>query len=142
MLKRLGLILSTVLLIVSSFVLAEPPALATTYQVKMGTDNGLLRFDPDNLTINIDDTVQWVNNKLAPHNVVFDSSKIDPELAKQLSHKNLLFAPGESYQSTFTQSGEYPYYCQPHRGAGMIGKIIVQSAEESVSSSLIADRKK
>lgn len=109
--------------------LDKNPALATTYQVKMGTDNGLLKFDPDTLTINIGDTVQWINNKLAPHNVVFDSSKIDPELAKQLSHKNLVFAPGESYESTFTESGEYPYYCEPHRGAGMVGRIIVQGAQ-------------
>ncbi|HHP7230879.1 MAG TPA: plastocyanin/azurin family copper-binding protein, partial [Xenococcaceae cyanobacterium] len=23
-------------------------------------------------------------------------------------------------------SGTYPYYCEPHRGAGMVGKIIVK----------------
>lgn len=130
MLKRLGLIISTFLLMISSFFLAEQPALATTYQVKMGTDNGLLKFDPNILTINTDDTVEWINNKLAPHNVVFDSSKIEPELAKELSHKNLVFAPGESYQTTFTQPGEYPYYCEPHRGAGMVGKIIVQPEDK------------
>lgn len=70
-------------------------------------------------------------NKLAPHNVVFDSSRIpgDKSLATKLSQSKLLFAPGDSYTTTIPADappGEYNYYCQPHRGAGMVGKIIVE----------------
>ena len=28
--------------------------------------------------------------------------------------------------SKFDTPGEYSYYCEPHQGAGMAGKIIVQ----------------
>ena len=47
-------------------------------------------------------------------------------LADQISHNQLTFAPGESYSTTFTAdmpTGEYKYYCAPHRGAGMAGQI-------------------
>jgi plastocyanin len=61
-----------------------------------------------------------VNNKLAPHNVVFEGA------AASKSHKGLLFAPQESFEITFDEPGEYNYYCEPHRGAGMVGKVIVE----------------
>lgn len=127
--KKLVLIISTVFLVVVSFFTTINPAAAETYTVKMGSDNGQLKFIPETLTIKPGDTVKWVNNKLAPHNAVFDSSKVNPDLAKSLSQKNLLFSPGEGYETTFPAdiaSGEYSYYCEPHRGAGMVGKIIVE----------------
>ena len=127
--KKLVLIISTVFLLVVSFFTSVNPAAAETYTVKMGSDSGQLKFIPETLTIKPGDTVKWVNNKLAPHNAVFDSSKVNPDLAKSLSQKNLLFSPGEGYETTFPAdiaSGEYSYYCEPHRGAGMVGKIIVE----------------
>lgn len=129
MVKKLGLFLSTVLLVATSFFLGVNPAAAATYEVKMGADSGMLQFEPNSVTIKPGDTVKWVNNKVAPHNVVFDSSKMDDSLATKASHKGLFFSPGESYETTFpadTPAGEYPFYCEPHRGAGMAGKVIVQ----------------
>ena len=124
--KKLGVLLSTILLVIASFVIFATPASAETYTIKMGTDSGLLKFEPETLTIKAGDTVKWVNNKLSPHNVVFDSSKLDEAVATKMTHKDLLFAPGESFTTTFNEPGEYPFYCEPHRGAGMAGKVIVQ----------------
>ncbi len=119
--KKLGLLLSALLLTVVSFFMSVNPANAATYEVKMGTDAGLLKFDPAELTIKSGDTVKWVNNKLAPHNVVFEGDK-----AAAYNHKALLFSPGESFETTFNDAGTYSYYCEPHRGAGMAGKITVE----------------
>ena len=47
-------------------------AQAATVEVKLGTDAGMLAFEPSNLTISAGDTIKFVNNKLAPHNAVFD----------------------------------------------------------------------
>ncbi len=126
MTKQLGLLLSALVLVLSSFFVAISPAAAETYTVKMGTDNGLLKFEPTELTIKSGDTVKWVNNKLSPHNIVFDGTKVSEEFANKSNHKGMLFQPGESFTTTFSDAGEYPYYCEPHRGAGMAGKIIVQ----------------
>jgi plastocyanin len=48
------------------------------------------------------------------------------ENAEALSHEDYLNAPGEKATSTFKTAGEYSYYCEPHQGAGMQGKVIVQ----------------
>lgn len=121
------------LLVVTAFALASTflnaaPAHAADYEVKMGSDAGLLVFQPADLTIQSGDTVTWVNNKLAPHNVIFDASSTPggKEVADKLSHDQLTFAAGESYSSTFTEPGTYSYFCAPHRGAGMVGKITVE----------------
>lgn len=130
--RRLGLLLSTILLVIASFALSASPAAAETYTIKMGTDGGLLQFQPSTVTAHPGDTVKWVMNKVPPHNVVFDAAKIpggNPALAKKLSNDKLKFSPGESYQLTLPDdlaAGTYPFYCQPHRGAGMAGKIVVE----------------
>jgi len=130
--RSVGLLLSAILLVVASLALSASPAAAETYTIKMGTDKGLLQFQPSSVTIKPGDTVKWVMNKVPPHNAVFDAPKIpgaDKAVAKKLSHDKLTFSPGESFETTFPEditAGTYPFYCQPHRGAGMAGKVIVQ----------------
>lgn len=119
MAKKLSILFSTLLLVAASFFVTSNPAMAETYEVKMGSDTGMLKFVPETITVKEGDTVKWVNNKMAPHNAVFDSDAVK-------SHKNLVFSPGESYETTFDEAGTYSYYCEPHRGAGMVGKVVVQ----------------
>ena len=98
---------------------ATAPVAAAMVEVKLGTDGGMLAFEPSRLTIAKGDTVRFVNNKLAPHNAVFEGHD-------ELSHPELAFAPGESWEETFTEAGTFSYWCEPHRGAGMVGQVIVQ----------------
>ncbi len=91
---------------------------AKTVEVKLGTDAGMLAFEPSSVTISTGDSVKFINNKLAPHNAVFEGHE-------ELSHPDLAFAPGESWEETFSTAGTYNYYCEPHRGAGMVGKVVV-----------------
>ncbi|MBD2579154.1 plastocyanin [Oscillatoria sp. FACHB-1406] len=126
--KRLGLLLSAILLVLASLCLGANSAAAETYTVKMGSDSGRLQFQPSTLKIKPGDTVKFVINKLAPHNAVFDKGPVGVDLEK-LSREKLLFSPGQFYSTTFPADaafGEYSYYCRPHRGAGMVGKIIVE----------------
>lgn len=118
--RSLGLALCAVALVIGSFFMAVSPAAAETYTVKMGADSGMLAFEPSTVTIKAGDTVKWVNNKLPPHNVMFEGA------AANKSHDQLMFSPGEAYEATFDAPGTYSYYCSPHRGAGMAGKVVVQ----------------
>ncbi|EDX87188.1 plastocyanin [Synechococcus sp. PCC 7335] len=127
--RSLGTTLMMAALIISSCAVLATPALAADQTVKMGSDGGLLVFEPATVTVSKGDTVTWENNKMAPHNVIFDPNNIPggKEVADKLTNKQLTFAPGESYSSTFdVEPGEYTYYCAPHRGAGMVGKVIVK----------------
>lgn len=125
------MVFAAVLLFVGSLTISVSPAVAASYTVKMGADKGMLAFEPAKLNVKPGDTVTWVINKVPPHNVVFDSASIpggDKALAKSLSHKKLEMAPGDKIEVTIPKdaaAGEYTYYCEPHRGAGMVGKLIV-----------------
>jgi plastocyanin len=117
--KKLGLVIASLLFVVGSFFMSVSPAAADTVTVKMGSDGGQLVFKPKVVTIKVGDTVKWVNNKAFPHNVVFDGHA-------ELSHKKLAQKPKAELESTFNEAGEFAYYCSPHRGAGMQGKVVVQ----------------
>ncbi|MDX2273597.1 MAG: plastocyanin [Cyanobacteriota bacterium] len=126
--QRLQGLLLGLLLVVGLFAVVSYPAAAETVQVKMGSDKSQLVFEPATVSIKAGDTVQWVNNKVYPHNIVFDKVPgDDAALAAKLSHKSLLTAPKQTVESAFVDvpAGEYSYFCTPHRGAGMVGKIIV-----------------
>jgi len=43
----------------------------------------------------------------------------------ELSHDGLAFASGESFDLTFPEPGDYTFWCDPHKGAGMIGHLHV-----------------
>ena len=103
-----------VLAIVAAFFLALP---AYAVDVQMGF-NGNLVFEPNELTVSAGDTVHFVNNMLPPHNVIVEGR---PDLA----HESLAMLPGEEFDITFNDVGDYTYWCAPHKGAGMIGTIHV-----------------
>ncbi|WP_434684838.1 plastocyanin [Pseudanabaena minima] len=117
--KKLGLAIASLLFVVGSLFITASPASADTVTVKMGSDGGQLVFEPKVVTIKVGDTVKWVNNKAFPHNIVFDGHE-------ELSHKKLAQKPKAELESTFNEAGEFSYYCSPHRGAGMAGKVVVQ----------------
>ena len=70
--RSLSVMVCTLALVATTFLMMAAPASAETFTVKMGADNGMLAFEPANLTVKAGDTVKWVNNKLPPHNVMFE----------------------------------------------------------------------
>ena len=90
---------------------------AWAVDVQMGA-NGNLIFEPSEVSIAAGESVHFVNNMLPPHNVIVEDH---PEL----SHTGLAFAPGETFDIAFTEPGDYTFWCDPHKGAGMIGHIHV-----------------
>jgi len=85
--------------------------------VQMGS-NGNLIFDPAEVTISAGESVHFMNNMLPPHNVIVENH---PEL----NHEALAMLPGEEFDVTFPEAGDYTYWCAPHKGAGMIGTVHV-----------------
>jgi plastocyanin len=72
-------------------------------------------FTPPEISIQVGDTVKWVNyEKRTSHSVVFPQEGI-PESER-------LF-PEESWQRQFTAPGRYPYHCGPH--PEMKGLVVV-----------------
>ena len=103
-------------MLIASLVLFMPQ-FAYAADITMGS-NGNLIFDPSELTIAAGESVTFTNGDLPPHNMVVTDH---PEL----SHPDLSFVGGESFDVTFTEAGDYEFQGEPHTGAGMKGVIHV-----------------
>src|SRR3989338_3714553 len=109
----------------STPVVSEMPVLPISHMVSIpqgvgapGCETTNECYFPSSLEIQVGDTVLWSNDDTAAHTVssgtpngmdgVFDSS---------------LFMSGTTFEFTFDESGEYPYFCMVH--PWMTGEIIV-----------------
>jgi plastocyanin len=110
----------------AALVVGAPALAADDKVVLVGADNGNLQFVPDEVTICKGDGVTWKANKALPHNIVFDVDAVpDGVDAEKIGKAEYLSDPGETFAQKFSITGTYEYYCEPHRGAGMAGKITV-----------------
>lgn len=96
-LRRLAL---TLLVGVAALVMVVLPALAATTNVQIG-DNF---FSPEEVTINVGDTVRWTYNGTVDHNVVDKSGQFASDRVTPL-------AP---FQYTYAEAGTFPYFCAYH----------------------------
>jgi plastocyanin len=118
---------TTALAALVSVGLMTSPLVANAVDVKLGSDGGQLVFVPDEVTIKAGDSVTWKGNKGMPHNVVFDEEAVpDGTALDKINHEDMINEEGESVTSKFEKPGTYAYYCEPHRGAGMNGTVIVK----------------
>jgi plastocyanin len=79
-------------------------------------------FDPAEITIQAGDTVRWENpsdDQPIFHNVMAED--------ESFSSGNPL--PSFTFEHTFNDPGEFPYYCVPHRPIGMTGSVTVEAPE-------------
>jgi len=111
---------------VAATTVASPAYAAESKDVKMGSDSGQLVFVPAKISICKGDSVKWTNNKGGPHNVVFDEENIPGGVDQEkISMDDQLGEEGDTFTMKFDTAGEYGYYCEPHRGAGMNALLIV-----------------
>ncbi|OIK02870.1 cupredoxin domain-containing protein [Streptomyces monashensis] len=96
------------------FLSARPAHAASSHQVVMSG----YAFGPRALTITAGDTVTWVNQDQAPHDVKTISG---PD-----SIHSPMLAKGASWSHTFTTPGTYGYVCTVH--PGMTAQLLVQAA--------------
>lgn len=105
-------------------------------EIVMGgrTDGSHVWFDPVGLFIEPGQTVRWINRDAgnshtatAYHPDIFEKPRRIPEGAAAWDSDYLL--PEEAFSITLTEPGVYDYYCVPHEHAGMVGRIVVGSAD-------------
>lgn len=96
-----------------AFFLAAPAVRAADQTVNVAGTS----FSPGNVTIQVGDTVTWVNNNQGFHNVAADDGSFrsgDPADEWTFSH-------------TFTAAGTFGYHCEPHQSFGMTGTVTVEA---------------
>ncbi|KAF8377765.1 hypothetical protein HHK36_031150 [Tetracentron sinense] len=101
---------------------------AMAIEILLGGDDGSLAFVPNSFTVSAGEKIIFKNNAGFPHNIVFDPDEIPSGVdASKISmnEEDLLNSPGETYVVILSEKGTYSFYCAPHQGAGMIGKVTV-----------------
>ena len=99
---------------------------AMAQDVLLGANGGVLVFEPSEFAVKSGETITFKNNAGFPHNIVFDEDAVPSGVdASKISQEEYLNAPGETFSVTLTVPGTYGFYCEPHAGAGMVGKVTV-----------------
>jgi plastocyanin len=67
-------------------------------------------------TIGLSNKVVWTNDDVTGHTVTSDNGYVDKINGDFDSIKQLgsVIAPGQTFEFTFTEVGDYPYHCEPH----------------------------
>ena len=98
---------------------------AATIQVQVGA--GGLKFTPQNVTIQVGDTIEWVWAR-NDHSTT-SGTPGRPDGIWDSGVQNVPF----TFSHTFSAAGTFPYYCSPHGNCcGMIGTITVTEATDTV----------
>lgn len=100
---------------------------------------GDFAYDPERLTVGLGTTVRWVNDDDVGHSVTaygdgipsdatyFASGGFDAERAARDDISGGLITAGDTYEHTFVTAGSYDYFCVPHEGSGMTGRVVVRA---------------
>jgi plastocyanin len=80
-------------------------------------------FSPNPVQVSVGDTVIWTNDDTQPHTVVSGENAQPSGEFDSSPNFNPLLAPKQTFEHTFTQAGEYPYYCALH--PNMVGTVSV-----------------
>jgi len=105
---------------------------------RIATTDGFA-YDPARVTVDAGTTVRWVNDDDVGHSVTayedripadaayFASGGFGSERAARDDVRGGLLDAGDAYEHTFDAAGTYDYFCVPHEGSGMTGRVVVRS---------------
>jgi plastocyanin len=80
-------------------------------------------FSPNPIQVSVGNTVTWTNDDSQPHTVASGSNGQPDNKFNSSPNFNPLLNPGQTFSFTFTQAGDYPYFCMLH--PNMVGTVSV-----------------
>jgi predicted secreted protein with PEFG-CTERM motif len=80
-------------------------------------------YSPNPVEINVGDTVIWTNQDATAHSATSGEDATPTGLFGDPSASGSVLVRGKSQSFTFTEAGEYPYYCFLH--PNMVGTVVV-----------------
>jgi plastocyanin len=80
-------------------------------------------FSPNPVQVSIGATVTWTNDDAQPHTVTSGENGTPNGKFDSSPNFNPLLVPGQTFSHTFTEAGQYPYFCVLH--PNMVGTVSV-----------------
>src|SRR5829696_8938652 len=71
-------------------------------------------YQPNPIQVSVGNTVSWTNNDSQPHTVTSGSNGQPDNKFNSSPNFSPLLNPGQTFSFTFTQAGDYPYFCMLH----------------------------
>ena len=108
------------------------PALAanTAASITLGASSKTTdAFSPNPVNVNVGDTITWTNDDSQPHTVTSGSNGTPDGKFDSSPNFQPLLVPKQTFSHTFTQAGDYPYYCGLH--PNMVGTVKVAATTGS-----------
>lgn len=121
--------LAAVLAVILAPVSTPTPAFAAEVAVDITEDASTKTnnaYSPNPVEINVGDTVIWTNQDAAAHSATSGEDATPTGLFGDPSASGSVLIRGKSQSFTFTEAGEYPYYCFLH--PNMVGTVVVSAA--------------
>src|SRR5919108_736529 len=107
----------------------SPPAFAAEVAVDI-TEGASTKttnaYSPNPVEINVGDTVIWTNQDATTHSATSGEDATPTGLFGDPSASGSVLVRGKSQSFTFTEAGEYPYYCFLH--PNMVGTVVVAAS--------------
>lgn len=88
------------------------------------TESELYGYEPAETTVPVGTTVTWTNNDGALHTATAQTFNGNPVATGDPQYFDVMIAPTQSGDYTFTEAGDYEYFCSLH--PFMKAKITVQ----------------
>jgi predicted secreted protein with PEFG-CTERM motif len=84
-------------------------------------------YAPNPVEINVGDTVTWTNDDSQPHTATSGtpSGGADGTFGGEAGSFGIILTTGQSMSFTFTEAGEFPYFCTLH--PNMVGTVVVSA---------------
>ena len=82
-------------------------------------------FQPNPVQVSVGDTVTWTNDDTQAHTVTSGENGQPDGKFNSSPNFNPLLSPGQTFEHTFTEAGEYPYFCMLH--PNQVGTVSVIS---------------
>jgi plastocyanin len=82
-------------------------------------------YSPNPIQVSVGTTVTWTNNDSQPHTVTSGSNGQPDNKFNSSPNFTPLLNPGQTFSFTFTEAGNYPYFCLLH--PNMVGTVNVSS---------------
>src|SRR5829696_5452660 len=80
-------------------------------------------YQPNPIQVSVGTTVTWTNDDSQPHTVTSGSNGQPDNKFNSSPNFSPLLNPGQTFIFTFTQAGDYPYFCMLH--PNMVGTVSV-----------------
>jgi plastocyanin len=128
----IALVVSIALLSVAASALAQAGGEGEVVEIRMVTEGSSFYFDPVGVHVRPGTTVRFINESGQHTATAYCEENGKPRRipdGAECWNSGMLVEQGAVFEVTLNEEGVYDFYCIPHEALGMVGRIVVGSAE-------------